>query len=158
MKRAHGLIFLIMASLCVNPVLLASEDSERDGDRDWPRFSNRTIQGKWGFSGGVGYLVPPDVPELTPIAGLGTVYFDGRGECVVTSTVNVAGTVIGPASSDTCTYSVNRDGTGVSTATFSVPGAPASSSIAFVIVEYGRELRAINTDAIVSGFVAKRQY
>ena len=74
----------------------------------------------------------------------------------VSLTVSVR--LIGPVTSDTCTYSVNPDGTGVSTATFSEPGAPASSSVAFVIVEYGRELRAINTDATVAGFVAKRQY
>ena len=158
MKQPRMIIALFAAAFCINPPLIASEDEDDDSDRGWPQFSNRSIQGKWGFSGGLGYIVPPDAPELTPVSGLGTVYFDGRGGCVVKSTVNVAGTLVGPATSDSCTYSVNPDGTGVSTAWFSEQGAPESSSIAFVIVEHGRELRAINTDALVGGFVAKRQY
>ena len=88
---------------------------------------------------------------------MGRLYFDGKGNCIVTATVNVATTQVGPVTSDSCVYQVNPDGTGTSTATFSAPGAPPSSSVAFIIVDHGRELRVINTDTIVGSLVAKRQ-
>ncbi len=131
---------------------VAGADDEHSG----PRFTDRSIQGNWGFSGG-GTLFAPLADEPTEFSNLGTIYFDGEGNCVTTVTANIAGTVSGPVTSDSCIYSVNPDGTGTSTARFSDPEAPESSSIAFVVVDGGRELRVILTDPIVGGFVAKRQ-
>lgn len=75
------------------------------------------------------------------------------------NTVNINGTIIGPNTSDTCTYSVNPDGTGTGVAEFSVSGVPFDepSTVAFVIVDHNREIRFINTNSIVAGFTAKRQ-
>lgn len=102
-------------------------------------------------------IVPPTGSQPVPTAALGTVVFDGNGGCVVTTTINVNGTIIGPLTSNTCTYSVNPDGTGKSVAEFS--GAPfdGPSTVAFVIVDRNREIRFLNTNSVVAGFTAKRQ-
>jgi hypothetical protein len=102
-------------------------------------------------------IVPPSVPQPVPTAGLGTVVFDGNGGCVVTTTINVNGTTRGPLTSNTCTYSVNPDGTGKSVAEFS--GAPFNgpATVAFVIVDHNREIRFLNTNSVVAGFTARRQ-
>ena len=73
------------------------------------------------------------------------------------STINVNGTIYGPLTSNTCTYSVNPDGTGKSVAEFS--GAPFNgpATVAFVIVDHNREIRFLNTNSVVAGFTARRQ-
>lgn len=144
----YGLVFTLQ--LIIMPAM-ASDD--HDGSR---YFTNKSIKGMWGLSGN-GTLYPPLVPEPTPFSNMGTTYFDGDGECQVKIFVNIAGNFLGSASSDTCSYSVNPDGTGSGIATFSDPGAPPSSSIEFVIVDHGQELRAIYSDPVVGGFIAKRQ-
>ncbi len=126
---------------------------------DAPRqeFSEQSIEGRWGFSGDFGMIVPPSAPQPVPTAALGTVVFDGKGGCVVTTTINANGTIIGPLASNTCTYSVNPDGTGKSVAEFS--GAPFNgpSTVTFVIVDHNREIRFLNTNSVVAGFTARRQ-
>lgn len=147
-------IFLTLLSTALIFCSIASADD--DDERKRIRFTDRSVQGMWGFSGG-GTLFPPLAPEPTEFANFGTIYFDGEGNCTTRITANTAGTVSGPVTSDSCIYSVNSDGTGTGTATFSDPEAPESSSIAFVIVDHRRELRVMFTDPIVGGFVAKRQ-
>jgi hypothetical protein len=120
-------------------------------------FSEKSIKGKWGFSGDFGMIVPPSGPQPLPTAALGTVVFDGNGGCVVTTTINVNGTILGPLTSNTCTYSVNPDGIGNSVAEFS--GAPfdGPATVAFVIVDHNHEIRFLNTNTVVAGFTARRQ-
>ena len=144
----YGIVLALQ--LTVIPVM-ASED--RDGSR---YFSNRSIQGMWGFSGEA-TLYPPLAPQPTAFSNMGTTYFDGKGNCKVKVHANMAGDYLGFVNSDSCTYSVNPDGTGSAIAYFSDPSAPPSSSIEFIIVDHGRELRVIYSDPIVGGFVAKRQ-
>lgn len=127
--------------------------------RHGPEFTERSIHGSWGYAGNFAMVVPPAVPEPVPSAAMGTLYFDGKGGCYVTTTINIGGTIFGPADSDTCTYKVNKDGTGTSVAEF--PSAPppfdGSATVAFVIVDKRKEIRFINTNFVVGGFVAKRQ-
>ncbi len=152
MRRRVAIVLTSLFAVLIFCSVAAAGDDDDSGHR----FTDRSIQGKWGFSGG-GTLFAPLADEPTEFSNLGTIYFDGEGNCVTTVTANIAGTVAGPATSDSCIYSVNPDGTGTSTARFSDPEAPESSSIAFVVVDRRRELRAILTDPIVGGFVAKRQ-
>lgn len=155
MNRQYiGLVLAVFVTVFGINTLAIADDADARG---WQRFSNRSIEGFWGYSGAPAYILPPGALEPTLIAGMGRLYFDGKGKCIVTATVNVATTQIGPVTSDSCVYQVNPDGTGTSTATFSAPGAPPSSSVAFIIVDHGRELRVINTDTIVGSLVAKRQ-
>lgn len=127
-----------------------------DGDQSM-RFNNRTIQGTWGFSSGVGFIGSPNTGMSSLIVAAGVVTFDGKGNCEVTPTANIDGTLFGPVKSDSCTYSVEPNGTGSSIAFFSEPGAPESSAVSFVIVDHGKEIRFINTDALIGSFIAKRQ-
>jgi hypothetical protein len=122
-----------------------------------PIFSKKSIKGRWGFSGDFGMIVPPSGSQTVPTAALGKVVFDGNGGCEVTATINVNGTIVGPLTSNSCTYSVNPDGTGNSVAEFT--GAPfdGPSTVAFVIVDHNREIRFLNTNSVVAGFTAKRQ-
>jgi hypothetical protein len=111
-----------------------------------------------GIFGGFRNDCAPSVPQPVLTAGLGTVVFDGNGGCVVTTTINVNGTTLGPLTSYTCnTYSVNPDGTGKSVAEFS--GAPFNgpATVVFVIVDRNREIRFLNTNSVVAGFTARRQ-
>jgi len=154
MKQHFTAIFLSLVSI---PLFTCSAAKASDVyERGKLHYSMRSIQGSWGFSGG-GTIYPPLAPEPTQFSNVGTTYFDGKGECSVSVTVNTAGNLAGPATSNTCTYTVNPDGTGSGIATFTDPSAPPSSSILFVIVDNGRELRVIFTDPVVGGFVAKRQ-
>lgn len=140
---------VLTVTLAMNTIAFADDD-------DSMRFTNHTIQGIWGFSSGVGFIVSPNNDMPLPLVGAGTVMFDGEGYCRVSTTVNLNGTKIGPITSDSCTYSVKPDGTGTSIAYFSNPGTPESSAVSFVIVDYGKEIRFINTDALVGSFTAKR--
>lgn len=124
---------------------------------DGPEYSVKSIKGHYGYSGGTGFVVPPVVPQNTPIIGLGTVYFDGAGLCEVRSMVNFAGNLVGPLQSSSCEYTVDEDGMGSSVAIF--PDAPfePESPVRFVIVDNGKEIRFINSGVMVGGFVAKKQ-
>ena len=89
----------------------------------------------------------PVVPAL-PFAGMGRIFFDGQGGCMVSSIGNLNGQSI-PTTSSSCVYSVSPDGTGTSEATF--PGTPIADPIpiAFVITDGGDEFRALLTKFIV---------
>ncbi len=138
---------LVVRSMATSPVVADDEDDEV--------FTNESIEGRWGSSI-QGTILPPFAPPATPAAAVGILNFDGVGGCSITDTVNIGGTVIGPRTSTTCTYSVNPDGTG----TFSVafPGDPGPTPISFVIVNKAKEIRTIRTDNVaVAAGVAKRQ-
>lgn len=136
-------------ALCIASIVAASEGGSN--------YDNKSVKGMWGFSGSWGVMLPPITAEATPFVGVGTVYFDGNGGCALNVRANVNGSLVGPLNSNSCDYSINPDGTGSSTAYFTDPAAPPSSSVAFVIVGNGKELRMINSDAILAGLVAKRQ-
>jgi hypothetical protein len=158
--NAYSVALLSLAAFLVFGALPLA--SKADAPRQ--EFSEQSIEGRWGFSGDFGMIVPPSAPQPVPTAALsaapaghGTVVFDGKGGCVVTTTINANGTIIGPLASNTCTYSVNPDGTGKSVAEFS--GAPFNgpSTVTFVIVDHNREIRFLNTNSVVAGFTARRQ-
>jgi len=161
MKRSLSLLAIPAVSAILGIyILMQTSNAAEEGESSASQtrtFTTRSIQGAWGWSAGYGVVVPPAVPEPLPTVGMGTVVFDGQGGCIVTSTLNQNGTVIGPVTSDSCTYTVNADGTGSSVTQFSDPQFPPSSSVAFVIVDHGREIRFITTDFVVGGFIAKRQ-
>jgi hypothetical protein len=149
---------VLLAMFGVSMTLATSGKAEGDNDDPGKEFTNRSIKGTWGFSSGVGYLVPPAVPEPLPAVALGIVTFDGTGGCTVSNqTVNLNGETFGPFSSDSCTYSVNPDGTGISVAEFSAGPAPGAVPVAFVIVDHGKKIRFIRTDVAVASFDAEKQ-
>ena len=148
---------VLLAMFGVSMMLATSGKAEGDNDDPESEFTNRSIKGTWGFSSGIGYLVPPAVPEALPSVGLGIVTFDGTGECTVSNTVNLNGETFGPFSSDSCTYSVNPDGTGTSVAEFSAGPAPGAAPVSFVIVDHGKKIRFIRTDFVVASFEAEKQ-
>jgi hypothetical protein len=131
-----------------------------DGSRRSNGFSVRSIKGYYGYNSSYSVLVAtgpnqPVVPAL-PFAGMGRIYFDGQGGCTVSSIGNLNGQSV-PATSSSCVYTVNPDGTGTSDATF--PGTPIADPIpiAFVITDGGDELRVLLTKFIVGTFTARRQ-
>ncbi|MDV3241366.1 MULTISPECIES: hypothetical protein [Methylocaldum] len=155
-KHNRNVYGVVLQPLTVLLVFVALASSSR-ADAPRPAFTERGIEGRWGFSGEFGMIVPPAAPQAVPTAALGTVIFDGHGGCAVTTTVNINGTILGPLTSKTCTHSVNPDGTGTSVAEFSGTAFDGPSTVAFVIVDRNREIRFINTTLTVAGFTAKRQ-
>jgi hypothetical protein len=117
-------------------------------------FTNQSLEGKWGFSDQA-TLVPPAVPEPIPAVSVGIVDLDGEGNCTGSDRLNLNGTDIGPRTFDTCSYSVNPDGTGSITVT--IEDDPAPVSLFFVTVDKEREFRYILSGAVVGEGVAKRQ-
>ena len=133
-----------------------ADSAERERAEIGRSFSARTIKGYWGFSTSFSMLLPPLLPEAMPGTGLGRLYFDGNGGCSVTLWANVNGET-NPSRSSTCRYAVNSDGTGSSEAVFEGLPLQGPISIVFVIVDDGREIRAMNDKSIVSTFTARRQ-
>lgn len=116
-------------------------------------FTNRSIQGDWGFSAS-GTILPPALPAATPAAAVGIMTFDGMGGCSISDTINIGGTSASRTST-TCTYNVNPDGSGSLSALF--PGDPGPTPLSFVIVDKAKEIRFIRTDLGVASGVARRQ-
>lgn len=150
-----GKIVLLIVSMGL-AVLGLSNLSLADSDEQ-KKYDEKSIRGKWGFWGVGGHILPPATPEPVPIASIGSISFDGDGQCKVVSYLNIGGEFPGRMESDFCTYSVTDDGFGVADATFSTGPAPGSLPVAFVIMDYGNEIRFINTSTILGGFIAKRQ-
>jgi hypothetical protein len=117
-------------------------------------FTNLSLKGKWGFSDQA-TLVPPAVPEPIPGFSVGILELDGKGNCTGSDRLNLNGTDIGPRTFDTCSDSVNPDGTGSMTVT--IEGEPEPVSLFFVIVDKNREFRYILSGVLVGDGVAKRQ-
>jgi hypothetical protein len=135
--------------------VLATDAKHIDASADDERaFTNQSLEGKWGFSDQA-TLVPPAVPEPIPAVSVGIVDLDGEGNCTGSDRLNLNGTDIGPRIFDTCSYSVNPDGTGSITVT--IEGDPEPVSLFFVTVDKEREFRYILSGALVREGVAKRQ-
>jgi len=156
--RSYVTLSIVAVVLATIFGLSTMATTSRAADRSHPGvFTNASIKGVRGFAGGAGFLVPPFAPKAVPVAGVGTVEFDGAGGCSVTTLLNVNGTAFGPVTSATCTYSVNPDGTGSSVAQFSEGPIQDPVPVAFVIVDNKKELQFIQTAVIVGSFVGKRQ-
>jgi hypothetical protein len=138
------LLGVILALTAANYIAAAEEST----------FTNLSLKGQWGFSDQI-LVVPPAVPEPSPAVSVGILDLDGQGNCSGSDRLNLNGTDIGPRSFDTCTYSVNPDGTGSITVT--VEDDPNPVSVFFVIVDKKREFRYILSGVLVGEGVAKRQ-
>jgi hypothetical protein len=155
-QRTWLFVILVAAASAGAAIALTARSAAAEGADDAAHFSNKTIQGQWGYGSTVGEFLPPGVPAPTPGAAVGRIFFDGNGNCQTESTTNLGGTLI-RLSSSSCTYSVDPTGFGSAEATF--PGAPTSGPIpvVFVIVDHGREIDFVNGNFIVGTFTAKRQ-
>jgi hypothetical protein len=164
-KRSRSRALAIIAGLALGgtvtagvagPSLATGDEPDDAGNGGNQRYNDRSIKGTWGFSGSFGVFIPPGTDQQLPMVGMGRAVFDGHGGCQVTSIVNLNGQTV-TSQSSSCKYRVGPDGIGTSEAVF--PNAPVTDPfpISFVIVDGGRELRAINTRFIVSGLVFKRQ-
>jgi hypothetical protein len=159
MKKQPGYI-LAGAGLVVAGLVAAAATarSSQAGDEEIAghRFSERSLEGAWGFGTEVGWLVPPTVPELTPTTAVGRIVFDGEGGCQVSNVMNVNG-VSNEFKSSTCTYSVEPNGMGRAEAVVEGAPFPGPISVSFVIIDRGRELRLQTNEFIVGTFSARRQ-
>ncbi len=82
-------------------------------------------------------------PLAGPVAGIVLQKFDGEGGLTQVDTVSINGTLIANERSATGTYTVNPDCTG--SATIDFPEQPPLQ-LNFVLVDHGRELRAVTTN------------
>ena len=115
-------------------------------------FTLRSLKGVYGFSGS-GTL--GDGAVQAAVVGLNS--FDGAGGCDITARFNNGGTVVSLTTA-VCTYTVNRNGTGMITVTFNELPIPFMSD--FVIVDHAKELLFVLSDVsqtTVASGVAKRQ-
>jgi hypothetical protein len=150
-RFGYGVIGIAVA---VAAVVGVRSSFAHDDDGGQPRFNNRSIKGFWGFNAPVSYAIVPGGP--VPFVALGRVFFDGEGGCTVENVVNFNGQTT-RFKSATCSYSVTADGFGTSNADFPTAPVPGSVPLSFIIVDKGRELRAIDTNFLVASFSAVRQ-
>ena len=119
------------------PKVHAQEGALQDGRES---CSLETLKGGYGltFHGlGTSGPVPAPIGAFIPVAGVGTVTFDGNGNLSLSETVSFGGKVAPLTTPGT--YAVNPDCTG------SLQAVNAAH-LNFVIVHNGREILAINTD------------
>jgi hypothetical protein len=152
-RFGYGVMGMILAVIVVVGVRSAVA---HDDAGEQQRFNNRSIKGFWGFNSPLGYVVPPGAPQPVPFVGLGRLFFDGQGGCTVDNVVNFSGQTF-RFKSASCHYSVNPDGMGTAEADFPSAPVPGPVPLSFVIVDHGREIRAIDTNFIVASFSAVRQ-
>ncbi len=146
--NVHGSVRKTAPLLGVLLMALAATASADDDE-----FDVESLEGNYAFSAS-GTLVPPAVLAPTPAAALGVFRFDGNGNCVLKDTINIGGNVDADRVSDSCVYSVSRDGFGEIVATFM--GDPGPTPLAIVVVDED-EFRFIRVDFGVAEGVAKRQ-
>lgn len=96
-----------------------------------------TLHGRYGFSAD-GWLLAP----FAPFAEAGVVSSDGNGNSSGSYTINAGGSTTTLNFSGT--YTVARDCTGTTTTTSS-DGSVAH--LTFVIVDHGKQVRAVGTDS-----------
>ena len=130
MKRA--LVATILLSVLGMTTILVtsfvSPSAEADGRRG---FSERDIRGDYSvaFDGEI-----TEGPLVGHAVAVGRVRSDGRGNFVFSRTLNVNGTTV-LRQRGSCTYSVNRDGTGTADCTVRTAGQPNTmETFAFTIV------------------------
>ena len=115
---------------------------------------SKSIRGTWAFAA-TGTLPTPSAPP-TPFALVGLLTFERNDQCAMTFTIN-AGGQSWTSLADTCTFSVQADGTGVLQATL-VPGlSPFPPLVLFFVIVHHDEMFAIRTDPVVASGVLHRQ-
>jgi hypothetical protein len=116
--------------------------------------SNRTLFGEYGCSVQGVLLNVPGLPSEATFVGVTTSTFDGKGNVTGTEHVVVNGMSFNPGfDTNSGTYSVNPDCTG--TSIVNTPNSPVPLNLYFVIVDDGKEFRAVlNSDALLN--VCKR--
>jgi hypothetical protein len=106
-----------------------------------PVFSNQSLRGAYGFTSSGTLFGDPGI-------AVGRTTFDGQGLCTLVIRFNIAATGgTEPIDATACTYGVQPDGTG--TLTVAIPGL-GTFTIAFVLVDHGKELHTISLDPGIS--------
>jgi hypothetical protein len=112
-------------------------------------FTEKSLKGTWGFSTAGTLLTPAPVPA----AAVGLLIFDGSGGCSSEAKLNAGGAVL-VLTADTCSYTVNANGTGTQLSTF--PGLGGFTTD-FVILDGAKEFHFIISGGAVASGVAKKQ-
>lgn len=136
-------------------------------------FTNRTIQGNWGFSATANIVAP--VPGRCPglganavsppcsLVAVGIFSFNKKGKCSLNVRMGVDGLTLPPhgqgvvstdAPGGVCDFEVRPDGTGSIHEHF--PDQPLVT-LDFVITDHKREIRFIRRDVVMASGVMKRQ-
>jgi hypothetical protein len=133
-RKYSAVMIIIAALIAFNATSLAAQN-----------FTLQSMQGTWGFkaSGTLGF-------GTVQAAAVGLLTFDGAGGCNESAKLNVGGPVLSLTSAS-CSYTVNSDGSGSLTTTFT--GFPPFTTD-FVIVDVGKEFYFIISDAAGTGTVA----
>ena len=134
-RRFHRITLLGLAVLWLLTVGMPGTEAAE------PSLSNQSLRGAYGFSSTGTLFGDPGI-------AIGRFTFDGQGLCTFVIRDNIAaagGTE--PVDATSCTYEVQRDGTG--TLTVVVPGR-GTFTLAFVIVDHGQEVYTISLDPGVS--------
>jgi hypothetical protein len=134
-RRFHRITLLGLAGLWLLIVSMSGTEAAE------PSFSNESLQGAYGFSTSGTLFGDPGI-------GVGRITFDGQGLCTLVIRFNIAATGgTEPIDATSCTYGVQPDGTG--TLTVAIPGL-GTFTIAFVLVDHGKELHTISLDPGIS--------
>jgi|ERR1700746_1819087 hypothetical protein len=116
----------------------------RSAKADSDECSVSTLKGSFGIatSGSIVAFGP-----VGPVAEVGVIKFDGAGGVSQTTTVSLNGTILPNRSTISGSYVVNSDCTGDVSLVLPVPGGTITSTLHFVIVDHGKEIRLVNTGA-----------
>ena len=116
----------------------------RSAKADSDECSVSTLKGSFGIatSGSIVAFGP-----VGPVAEVGVIKFDGAGGVSQTTTVSLNGTIVTNRSTISGSYVVNSDCTGDVSLVLPVPGGTITSTLHFVIVDHGKEIRLVNTGA-----------
>jgi hypothetical protein len=134
-RRFHRVMLLGLAGLWLLTVGMPGTEAAE------PVFSNQSLHGAYGFSSTGTLFGDPGI-------AVGRTTFDGQGLCTLVIRFNIAATGgTEPIDATACTYGVQPDGTG--TLTVAIPGL-GTFTIAFVLVDHGKELHTISLDPGIS--------
>jgi len=134
-RRFHRVMLLGLAGLWLLTVGMPGTAAAE------PLFSNQSLHGAYGFSSTGTLFGDPGI-------AVGRTTFDGQGLCTLVIRFNIAATGgTEPIDATSCTYGVQPDGTG--TLTVAIPGL-GTFTIAFVLVDHGKELHTISLDPGIS--------
>jgi len=134
-RRFHRVMLLGLAGLWLLTVGMPGTAAAE------PLFSNQSLHGAYGFSSTGTLFGDPGI-------AVGRTTFDGQGLCTLVIRFNIAATGgTEPIDATACTYGVQPDGTG--TLTVAIPGL-GTFTIAFVLVDHGKELHTISLDPGIS--------
>jgi hypothetical protein len=135
-RRFHRVTLLGLAVLWLLTVGVPGVTADDDES-----FSNRSLRGAYGFISSGTLFGDPGI-------AVGRTTFDGQGLCTLVIRFNIAATGgTEPIDATACTYGVQPDGTG--TLTVAIPGL-GTFTIAFVLVDHGKELHTISLDPGIS--------